>query len=333
MTEPWIDSINIVIDALNATVTADTDAAVSQRQPGQIVLNLFIIQIACAVAVGHLGSLRNMPSDYHARLVICSIFIPVLPVVDMFADIDMALRQKRVRHGRWRYFLACLAGANAVYCDETGEGKRQPLVDLDPTDVERTETWNRYNVKWIARIVVLLAFLAQILATLFLSIRRIIMVGIYSQLPIDSRVLVLGVSGLIVGLTSLMIQFGGEWRMRVRQPIERQKKFKYILGTAMFLHFSIISLTLKGLGIVWVTSTLAIFVVFLFLLCLGGCLKLRIDKELVQMCTLYFVYCWTLAGFSALFNEILFTWSEFYSLNSTANWRWEDPLIGNLWVF
>ena len=173
------------------------------RAPGGILLRLFILKLSVCIATSHLGSLRHMPRPHHIWFVIATVIYPLTPAVDFvfnFIRTFWNVKVYRQRLGEWQYILDSIAG---VYSNESPGATRLQLSCVQSSRLRNAGGDESYLK--IGRVIVVLAFVAQVVATLFLLIRRINIVGIHGFHP-DEHALYCAISGLAVAFQSLMIQ-------------------------------------------------------------------------------------------------------------------------------
>jgi hypothetical protein len=100
------------------------------------------------------------------------------------------------------YIFGCVTGQYALNDNDDGTGGLWPLLTLDPRDVEHVPGRRNEWVKVAARVVCLLVYLAQIIGTLVLLVRRH---HVGYALP-DLRALFCATGRLVVVFESLIIQ-------------------------------------------------------------------------------------------------------------------------------
>ena len=178
-----------------------------QRTSGHAAVKLFVLKLSMAIANGHFCSLRLMPKSHHIWFIISSTVFPLMPAFDLVFKVIRTLWNVRESYNDndsdhderdRKYILGSIAG---VYCSAnspSAESKR--LTQLcSPSDLRsNAETCEKLYLR-IGRLIAILECTAQVVAILFLLIRRINIVGMYGFQP-DEHALDYNVSGIAVSV-------------------------------------------------------------------------------------------------------------------------------------
>jgi hypothetical protein len=243
------------------------------------------------------------------------------------------LRRGQITDGGPSYVLGCIAGASAVQDNTIPRRKSLQLVTLNPVHIVREPIAEGFaDWEWIGGIIVWSAYLTQIMATLMLSFRRMMIVDIRES-PADVHSLICAIGGFIVGMQALMIQFNRGWRIRPEAVQVDMQQFRYwqtaivVWGAAFLdciLSMSMIDMSkhlssLIGCLVCYGTSWVAVSVMMWYRREVGGALLIT--------------HLIIIAGASVLWPavDIKLMHDEFNS-NTTTSWRWKDPLSDKLWV-
>ena len=179
------------------------DTMANVRTNGDILLKLFILKLSVGIATGHLGSLRRMPRRHHMWFVVASLLFPLTPLVDfVFNVLRTAWNVAVDREREWKYILGAIGGMYTTA--NPSSSVRLPLIYIRSSHLQNEGGGSKSYLQ-IGRLIVLLAFTAQVIATLFLLIRRIENVGIGGFHP-DEHALYCAISGLAVAVESLILQ-------------------------------------------------------------------------------------------------------------------------------
>jgi len=330
------------------------DDTTNMRTPGGILLKLFILKFAVATATGYLGSLRRMPTDYHYAFVLWSIALPLVPAIDFAFNIVLTSRNVIIgRERELNYILGSLAGVYWIEDDPHSEERHQ-IGFLNRSDLQHLR--DDISLKTV-RVLVVLGFTAQVIATLFLLIRRINIVGIFGFAP-DEHALLSVVSGLAVAFETLAIQFTNQkWRRYARLPSSFPTSKTYPLAQRLLYNTILVSaqiplsMYIVYMGFpIWAACLLSCITCVVF--ALSSCSDTRIIditfnirtsrleyfvRDVLRWLTAFIIfviitaygflasYCWIVDQFFLLFLSD--------AVVDPAIWSWSDPLSDKLWVY
>ena len=303
-----------------------------QRGPSEILLKLFILQLSTAIAVGHLGSLQQLSATEHCVSVVGTILYPIVPVMDVFWEsvlpgtIDY---RKNFLKGSLGYKLGCIAGAIARSHEDGNQDENRRVIRVPPAMVRRIGI-KYMDWKWVGRLVVLLAYMAQVVATILLLARRLAIVGIVGSW-IDLRAFLCAIGGLFIALQSLILHFTGPYAALTPgagEPEASVVKF----GFATHAQIYVIALMANLKFVYWVMGMFLLYYALLW-----GVLGTFVwfsehgwtKSSMALFCVLLLL--WAIGVASPLY-EIVLIRSQFSQTGNTG-WRWKDPLSDRLWVF
>src|SRR5271163_603967 len=169
---------------LKARMSTNESRLEQLRSVRSVLLHLFALQIGVSIAAGHVGSLRKVIVPMHVLFVLSSILFPATAFIETIGIVVVTLRNyKSLSTNGVVYLLACAAGAVIKVPYSEGEiviplrVLRSSIIEPVPLPPNKSVPW-----KLVGRVVVLLVGLTVVLGTLFLVIRRSLIVGIlYSQ--------------------------------------------------------------------------------------------------------------------------------------------------------
>ncbi|PVH74602.1 hypothetical protein DL98DRAFT_658674 [Cadophora sp. DSE1049] len=151
----------------------------------QILVSFFAIRISIIAAAGHLTSMRNLGSQSQLIRVLGFAVMPTLPIANLAYRALLVLSVHITRHSlpsqrtrsaleaRFPYYISSILGSRATVEGASlaeSESSSVDLLEKHPTDLIRT-TQSR-NLRWISRLLVMSAILAQGIAAVTIWSRR-----------------------------------------------------------------------------------------------------------------------------------------------------------------
>jgi hypothetical protein len=314
---------------------SDTTNAVSDqtRTVHGVLFHLFILQFSISTAAGHLGTLRKSSGAAHCWFVVLSIVVPLVPLVDTLRFVLFTVRNRQHVWGNGLlYFLNCISGASFLHQEF---GTPIPLA-LASKPVELNEDRPRLSWKLIGRTIVLLATFAQVIATLYLVLRRAYFAGLS---PVDIHALFCCLSGVVIVLSSLFIQLWEDrWRITTLPTADAVKETNVLrsyLPTAytavcIFIVIYVAQFLRAGDESAWrwVVPVLSVIYPVLAVFEVRDIYYLGEDRKFSGL------YVWCLPA------AVLLEWSTYFGgfaiwgwIDFTVGWPWYDPLSDLLWVY
>ena len=333
---------------LNISLSMENDNTNNLRTPGGILLKLFILKLSVCIATGRLGSLRHMPLPHHIWLVVSTIIYPLTPAVDFVFNLIRTTWKflKFPRQREWKHVLGSVTG---VYSSE-----KPGAIQLSCVRSQHLRnTGGDKSVLKVGRLTVVLAFTAQIVATLFLISRRINIPGIYGFHP-DEHAFYCTISALAVAFQSLVIQ-GTKQECVTLPPLltsqtnresrpNKVMRLHMLQVTMVSAHITWALLVSYGLNRIWMPLT---WLFSGFVWAGAAAVDLEFECETFSVCMMggeerrnvlqYLVGLTT--GAYGLLGCICYVVFEYLGLlpscadSRYVDWSWSDPMSERLWVF
>jgi hypothetical protein len=180
----------------------------SPRQVEETLIRSLALQIAAAIAFGHLLSLRKVSSRWWPVSVLSIITHAFFPTLSVAQLIRNSLSAFKVLHtkGVFRHldsYVSASLGMHAMKASQPGHS--QPMLCFDIAVLRRTR--RRYDAWFLGRVLVLRVLLTQLTGTVFLWVRRArVYGGPYRLWAIDNRNLEVACGAISVVFLSISIQ-------------------------------------------------------------------------------------------------------------------------------
>lgn len=211
------------------------------RSAADIIIKSITTLAATTVMVGHLSTLRHLPRRIQTFQVTGSLVSPMLPFAQFSYAIYRICRITRLSFSRytspqrhtWKYYQSAALGVHAVpRPDRTLDPDELsiPLLDLDPEWL--TAEPGTYDIRLIARVIVILLSIQQAVLSLNLWARRVQyrqrtkiltpygIISVRANAPFDHGNAIYAVGGLVAGIKSLAIELYS-WKWSYSTPLWR----------------------------------------------------------------------------------------------------------------